>query len=596
MKRPIYVWLLFALCAALLLAVMAWLTSTVLDLERDRASRQQQAAFEETVRLAMWRMDSALTPIVGAENTRPYFEYSTFYPSGRAYTRMFARLESGDVLFPSALLADDSPHVLLYFQVGPDGVLTSPQAPSGNMRDLAESGYLSHSQVQQASDRLRQLDSLLDREALAMLLPEPKVPERGRPATLAINNPLTNQAKQGLASSPQQQEMLSANEFNARRQVFNQAANLSNNASMFDDDGEADVVPGTMHPVWMGDALLLVRMVLVGREEYVQGCWLDWAALRVLLEGAIQDLLPEAKVAPVIAVDQGESLRTLAALPLKLDAVPPPVVMEGGPTPIQLSLLIGWICVVLATIAAGALLGGALALSERRSAFVSAVTHELRTPLTTFRLYTEMLSEGMVDEQGRQRYLGTLRTEAERLAHLVENVLAYARLERNRAGGAIEEVPVSELLDRVGGRLADRAAQAGMTVEIVNEAGPEVAALIDLSAVERVLYNLVDNACKYAGDADDTEIGLTIGTRDGLLSLRVSDSGPGVTAADRGRLFKPFSKSATVAANTKPGVGLGLTLSRRLARKMGGELRLLERDKRGASFELALPLSQGRQS
>ncbi len=75
------------------------------------------------------------------------------------------------------------------------------------------------------------------------------------------------------------------------------------------------------------------------------------------------------------------------------------------------------------------MLRGVLALSERRASFVSAVTHELRSPLTTFRMYAEMLAEGMVrDEQQRDRYLSTLRQEADRLSHLVDNVLQYARL------------------------------------------------------------------------------------------------------------------------------------------------------------------------
>ncbi len=74
-------------------------------------------------------------------------------------------------------------------------------------------------------------------------------------------------------------------------------------------------------------------------------------------------------------------------------------------------------------------------LSERRRIFVSAVTHELRTPLTTFRLYTDMLADGMVSgEEKRRSYLERLRGEAQRLSHLVENVLFYARLESGRAG------------------------------------------------------------------------------------------------------------------------------------------------------------------
>ena len=80
-------------------------------------------------------------------------------------------------------------------------------------------------------------------------------------------------------------------------------------------------------------------------------------------------------------------------------------------------------------------------------AFVSAVTHELRTPLTTFRLYSEMLASGMVqDETQKKNYLGTLEAEAGRLSHLVENVLAYARIERGSARAQVESVSIGDVL------------------------------------------------------------------------------------------------------------------------------------------------------
>src|SRR5207244_3898258 len=112
------------------------------------------------------------------------------------------------------------------------------------------------------------------------------------------------------------------------------------------------------------------------------------------------------------------------------------------------------------------LLAGAVSLSERRAVFVSAVTHELRTPLTTFRTYTEMLARGMVAESSRASYLDTLCREAERLAHLTENVLFYSRLERGRGGAPNEVVDIGDVVARVEGRLAARVAEAGMTVEV----------------------------------------------------------------------------------------------------------------------------------
>ena len=131
------------------------------------------------------------------------------------------------------------------------------------------------------------------------------------------------------------------------------------------------------------------------------------------------------------------------------------------------ALWMGWGAVLLAVVAAAVLLQGVMTLSERRAAFVSSVTHELRTPLTTFRMYAEMLAKGMVpDANRRQEYFETLQREAERLTLLVENVLAYARLERGRRPQAQDRVTLAALLDRVGPRLKQRAAQAGMECEL----------------------------------------------------------------------------------------------------------------------------------
>jgi signal transduction histidine kinase len=246
-------------------------------------------------------------------------------------------------------------------------------------------------------------------------------------------------------------------------------------------------------------------------------------------------------------------------------------------------------------VAVAGLLYGTLALSERRAAFVSAVTHELRTPLTTFKMYSEMLAEGMVpDEQKRRAYLGTLCSEANRLSHLVENVLAYARLERGSARSRIEKTTIGELLDRVQDRLIQRAAQAEMKIVIDSDpAALKTLVHVDVSAVEQILFNLVDNACKYAApSATERVIHLEALPDTKTLMLRVRDHGQGISAEAARRLFRPFSKSATEAANSAPGVGLGLSLCRRLSRTMGGDLRFNSRVRDGACFELHLPLYQ----
>jgi signal transduction histidine kinase len=111
----------------------------------------------------------------------------------------------------------------------------------------------------------------------------------------------------------------------------------------------------------------------------------------------------------------------------------------------------------------------------------------------------------------------------------------------------------------------------------------------DASAVEQILFNLVDNACKYAASASDRHIHLRAGRTAQGAFLSVCDHGQGISAKEAPRLFRPFRKSAHDAANSAPGVGLGLALSRRLARQMGGDLRINPNVPEGACFVLTLP-------
>jgi signal transduction histidine kinase len=257
---------------------------------------------------------------------------------------------------------------------------------------------------------------------------------------------------------------------------------------------------------------------------------------------------------------------------------------------VRFALWVAWGAVLLAALAVGLVLRSTVSLSERRADFVSAVTHELRTPLTTLRMYVELLSTGRVkDDKSRTDYLDTMHAEAVRLSHLIENVLSYARLERGRASGRAETVRAGEIVQRVRATLEQRAAQGRMLLEIAVAPEAEGAVLrADPGAIERILFNLVDNACTYAGNAAEKRIELSLSAPQGRVTMRVRDFGPGVDAETTARLFKPFRKSAQAAANSAPGVGLGLSLCRGLARAMGGDLRHVP-SALGACFELELP-------
>ncbi|HEV8606458.1 MAG TPA: HAMP domain-containing sensor histidine kinase [Tepidisphaeraceae bacterium] len=577
MRRGL-LWIIFGVCVTIGFGAMGWISLTVLRLDR-------QAQVEENVRLALWRMDSALSPLIAQETARPYFAYSPFIRTQRAYTKAFSEVE---VMIPSPLLVQDSPLVRLHFDYGPDGTLTSPQVPLGNQCDIAVArNYTTREHIGDASSALEEMRKIVGAKELLAKLP---------PDTTPTAWPMPMPQVTANANEPpiSQQAQRDFNEFQARAASNSSIQNYDYGTNRLAQRNVTanQVREGPLKPLWMNGELLLARRVNIDGKEHVQGCWLEWAAIRSTLLDNVRDLLPAANLLPSETDATDKQRRMLAAIPARLEPGAFPTQLTNFTSPIRITLLVAWICVALGSGAVALLLWGAISLSERRGAFVSAVTHELRTPLTTLSMYSEMLEQGMVpDEKRRQQYLTTLRAEANRLGHLVENVLAYSRIERGRADGRIQTIPIPELIDAVKERLGERAKQAGM--ELAIELPPEVqsmAIMADASAVEQILFNLVDNAGKYAASATDKRIHLAAQKNGSAAVIRLADHGPGISRKEARKLFRPFSKSAREAANSAPGVGLGLALCRRLARQMRGDLRL-EESNGGASFVLTLPLA-----
>ncbi|HEX3132379.1 MAG TPA: histidine kinase dimerization/phospho-acceptor domain-containing protein, partial [Planctomycetota bacterium] len=443
-------WLGYALAVAVVVGAMAWFTALVANSQAAELRAQRSAFVDETARLALWRMDSQLATIVAREAGRPHITYNAFYPVTGALDRAYDNLKAGEVIVPSPLLGLDQQEVLLHVQIASDGVVSSPQVPSEQLRTAAVPNLCSAEQVTRYGNRLRDFSQRVTYQRLDQALadcPGGPLGSRGPDVAFicALPTSFTNRNSKESAmrsNSALSQAAKSSNDVNRQQdiqgvdyaQAFNEAARI--NGQQFTElPAQQKVEADIMRPLWFSttdgqNLLLLGRRVQAGTRRWLQACWLDWPSLRQQLLASIQDLLPEADLIPSRGVNN--SPHRLATLPLDLrpgTAVPDwqePVVVTAS-----LPLVGAWTGVILALVAGGVLLGGALALSERRGAFVSAVTHELRTPLTTFRLYTDLLAEGhVVDEAERQRCLGTLRSEAERLGHLVENVLGYARLER----------------------------------------------------------------------------------------------------------------------------------------------------------------------
>ena len=598
MRHSWRIWVAFALALAVMFGVMGWTTATLLRLDRAQWEAQRRAAREEDIRLALWRMEAAVTPLIAQETARPYFAYLAFYPVGRSYGEMFAPVQPGEPLAASELLSRPPPRTLLHFQVTEEGKPTSPQVPPESLRARAVARHTTAERIKAAARRLEELGKVIQPKLLLVRLPEqPSLPLDALEPIAALSNPNVGRSRAARRDLHGQKQM---NQDEQEARVYNTVqAQYFQNVPV----RRGDVREGVIRPLWSGQTLLLARRVRVKGQTVIQGCWLDWPALKKWLLAGTGDLLPQADLKPVRrpgpttqpqGAPKGTSVYQLAALPVILEPNLGPIKPPERASALSLSLRTAWACLLLATAAVAALLLGALSLGRRRAAFVSAVTHELRTPLTTFRMYAEMLADDMVqDPTQRREYLHTLLVESNRLRHLVENVLTYARLEARGTRQHLQVLPLRQLLEGVTNRLKERTRADGM--ELVVEAQADIRGRLvraDPWAVEMILFNLVDNACKYAAGAEDRRIHLAAERRRGSIVLRVRDHGPGIGSERARRLFRPFRRSRPTAAELPKGVGLGLAISRRLARNMGGNLEIEPTDGEGACFALTLPVSE----
>jgi len=557
-------WIVFGLALAVVLAVMAAVSFALVQLDVRRVATEQENVREELVRLALWRLDSATTPLLSRETAEAgHAPGSQPLPAG-VHAR-FVIPASGD---PAAL---------------------------GEVPDALRTRLLALLEDQSTSDTLVAVEDL-SQQVQATYDANVQTKGASKISSLGWSQQARNEYEYGRRVATVQDNLLNsslANPSNSDEGAQQQQAYGDDYRGVGSFARQLDVpvsIVEVMRPLWWGDELVLVRRVETADGQRVEGSWLDWPTLHETLRGEIADLLPNAELLPVAIASSDGAERRLATLPLRLEPGSLELPAPARARPLLVAIVVGWVFVVLATSAFALLLRGSMQLSERRAEFVSAVTHELRTPLTTFRMYTEMLEAGMVEAK-RQRYITTLRREAERLGHLVENVLSYARIEADRGARQLEARGLSELLDSVLERLASRCEAGGVQLDLeLDDAVKDERVLCDAPAVEQILFNLVDNAAKYGASADDPRIVVRVAREGRAIAVHVQDFGPGVPADERGKVFAPFAKGSAHVAGTKPGVGLGLALSRRLAEQMHGKLELRSSD-RGADFVLSLPLA-----
>ena len=217
--------------------------------------------------------------------------------------------------------------------------------------------------------------------------------------------------------------------------------------------------------------------------------------------------------------------------------------------------------------------------AQRRSDFVAAVSHELRTPLTAIRMYAEMLRDGLVSsESKRAEYYETITDESERLSRLIDNVLEFSRLEQDRPPRDLVIGGLEDVVREAASKLDAHAQREGfqIVVDCADGSGspgglPRVG--YDRDAMTQIVFNLVDNAIKYARDAERRSIAIRLVAVGANVELRVRDWGPGAPADQLERIFEPFYRVGEELTRATAGTGIGLALVRELARGMGASVR-----------------------
>jgi len=216
------------------------------------------------------------------------------------------------------------------------------------------------------------------------------------------------------------------------------------------------------------------------------------------------------------------------------------------------------------------------------------MSHELRTPLNAIDGYAELLELGVrgpISEQQLQD-LARIRKSQRQLLGLINGVLNYARVEAGAVRFDLQTVSVPVILATCEALTAPQMTAKGLAFTVV-ECAPEVAVRTDSEKIQQILINLLTNAMKFTDSGGSVRLSCT--QSDDVVNIAIADTGCGIAKDQLERVFAPFVQVDARLTRTQDGVGLGLAISRDLARGMGGEITVRSTLGVGSTFTLTLP-------
>lgn len=228
-------------------------------------------------------------------------------------------------------------------------------------------------------------------------------------------------------------------------------------------------------------------------------------------------------------------------------------------------------------------------LNTLKSDFIATVSHELKTPLTLIHMFSQMLAgERAPTEEKRKQYLDIIVRESVRLTALIENVLDFARLEQGRAAYEFvtADLGATVLRDVESFRVREHRERPALVTEVVQGVGP---VRLDARAMQVLLFNLLDNAFRYAGDSEAVVVRARLEGSDAVLE--VEDRGPGIDPEDARRIFERFYRGRSVRSGGPRGTGIGLSLVQQIARAHGGDVTVRAAAPTGTVFRVTIPVA-----
>ncbi|NUT71915.1 cell wall metabolism sensor histidine kinase WalK [Pseudarthrobacter sp. C4D7] len=226
---------------------------------------------------------------------------------------------------------------------------------------------------------------------------------------------------------------------------------------------------------------------------------------------------------------------------------------------------------------------------EIRNDFVANVSHELKTPVGAISLLAEALESSADDEEAVRRFAKRMHKESARLAALVQDIIELSRLQGasvTQQGGPVDiNAVIAEAVDR------SQLPAESKNISIVVGGRTEGKVFGDQDLLVTALRNLIDNAIRYS--PANTRVGIGVRSRDGLVSISVTDQGDGLSPEDQERVFERFYRVDAARSRQTGGTGLGLSIVKHVASNHGGEVTLWSQPGQGSTFTLRLPEMEG---